>query len=143
MKDEDVKALLVELTAARRVVEAARNAVDGADAGTMSGLIELGDTLYAYDAAVRGKPAPGDVRETDAPLTSCDWGSCDQPSVRERFDGEVWLPVCGGCSTKPYEREATVQPTKEAAAEPCPACGYYCNGDFCTHCGWVKRKGES
>lgn len=47
------------------------------------------------------EPQAGDVRETDRPLGTCDWGGCDEPSVRERFDGREWLPVCGACSMRP------------------------------------------
>ena len=73
----------------------------------------------------------GDVRTSDDPLPSCDWGGCAAPSTRERYDGEAWLPVCWACARKPYEREAVLGPMGEA--EQREAGGEKSLG--CTRCG--------
>lgn len=58
------------------------------------------------------RPLVGEVRDVraDTPLGECDWGGCDAPAVKRRWDGDEWLPVCGTCAAKPFTHEVTRGP---------------------------------
>lgn len=51
-------------------------------------------------------PKPGGILQANF-TPSCDWGSCNNQESCERFDGEMWLPVCASCAVKPFEPEVS------------------------------------